>query len=645
MREKRIYILSCVLFILTPVLASASVLYSNIDFTPVVSSIPGAYHRPTQWTVEGGTTTDGTTILGAVLWASLSPDAFGLGGSADIWLNGSKFSHTVVASDFDIAQPLKFTGSFTTNGSDFHIDTYTAGGFGNWNNPSRVYGSVSDTYKGAASYAKSSNGVASVDVDDLWFQVCTDSACAPYVLATSTITASTTWLRNQVYKVSGTVTVSSGAQLTIQPGAVVKFDTATSSLLIDGSLTVDGTSDTPVYFTSLKDDTAGGDTNVDGASTTPSVGDWNGLKIGSGASSTIRHAVIRYGGYMGSGGSSKLIWNNGGFLKLRNSEVATGTQYGVFTDGSGAETTITESNIHHFYGTPSNNAVEVDAGILHVAGSDISHATSGITVMGGTATVDSSDIFSNSSYGVYQEGGISTVQASTVYYNNYGIYLNGGTNMFVHSNYIYGNTTDGVYNNKANHDLNGQYNYWGATNGPSGDGSGSGQSIHSRFGSSIIYNPYLTSVHYVNVTSGGATTSAVHSRTIKYVATSTQYTSEWYQAVDTWNALNAVAISTSTSASTSDLWVFDIDDSSVTWIAGYSNDHTGSSTLNDQIRFNSYYMPSVTSKLMVATHELGHALGLGHSYQGNVMFCCDNPLYATTTLGTRDISDYNWLWP
>ena len=84
-----------------------------------------------------------------------------------------------------------------------------------------------------------------------------------------------TWLGSQLYHITSDVTIPSGVVLTIQPGAVIKFDANTSIVLQPGSqLIAAGTVAQPIYFTSIKDDSIAGDTNGDGNATSPAAGNW-----------------------------------------------------------------------------------------------------------------------------------------------------------------------------------------------------------------------------------------------------------------------------------------------------------------------------------------------------------------------------------
>ena len=112
-----------------------------------------------------------------------------------------------------------------------------------------------------------------------------------------TLSTSQTWVGTFTHHVTGLVTVPSGVTLTIDPGAVVKFDPGAGfDVQAGGELIADGTVAQPIYFTSIHDDSVGGDTNQDGNATSPAAGDWQSIRFENGATGDMDHVYVRYGG-------------------------------------------------------------------------------------------------------------------------------------------------------------------------------------------------------------------------------------------------------------------------------------------------------------------------------------------------------------
>ncbi len=90
------------------------------------------------------------------------------------------------------------------------------------------------------------------------------------------------------------------ARLSIDPGIVLKLDSARIEATFGADFYAEGVDGNPIVFTSRLDDRfgAGGtfDTNNDGQSGAPSPGDWSGLVFRQDSSGSIDHAIVSYGG-------------------------------------------------------------------------------------------------------------------------------------------------------------------------------------------------------------------------------------------------------------------------------------------------------------------------------------------------------------
>ena len=149
------------------------------------------------------------------------------------------------------------------------------------------------------------------------------------------LTTNATWPGNQQYIIFGDITVTDPSQLTVEPGAIIKFNSSSVGLTIQGVFVANGTQNDTIYFTSYKDDDIGGDSNGDGSSSTPSPGDWEYLNFSSAnAGTSIDYCRIKYGGHYSYAYPMLNIYYSP--MSISNSLVEFGNGGGIATTGNEA---------------------------------------------------------------------------------------------------------------------------------------------------------------------------------------------------------------------------------------------------------------------------------------------------------------------
>lgn len=259
-------------------------------------------------------------------------------------------------------------------------------------------------------YVASMDGAIPVAFLALWLSLNAVHAQTPI----SGIIATDTTLSSGVWHIDGNLIVESGATLTVDPGAILKFDGG-RRLEIKGVLHAVGSQTEPVYFTDIRDDGVGGDTNGDGNATAPAPGWWRGIESLPDGVITLRHVVVRYGGHVSTWNTGKAnVWHQGsGALSVADSVIELGSREGIRLDGVTGTVNVSTSQIRDnlLYGVNVLNA----PGAIFITGNTIEDNPQGVWVEGRTSTPEiSSNTIIGGEAGIY----LRTPDAQPVIFEN-----------------------------------------------------------------------------------------------------------------------------------------------------------------------------------------------------------------------------------
>ncbi len=315
------------------------------------------------------------------------------------------------------------------------------------------------------------------------------------------ITTDTTWtLSGSPYVIQYDITVVAGATLTIEPGVIVKLNfysrpTFPCSILVYGTIKAEGTSAEKIYFTSLEDDSVGGDTNGNGpviietAAANLGYGHWYGVDISSPNLQSFKNVVFKYSqfGIRFSSSSVGIIDGLDDYLNTIDLSVQSGSSVSV-------SNMISDS---------SEGSVYVDAGHLTLTDSEIKNGavsnTSGLIVSSGsTVNLQNVKIHNYYTAGIEDRGGSNFTISDSQFYDNhyYGISITNIYASLLDSHYTVHNLTlkgngQGGANNLRSYSVDLRNTYWGNSTGPfnvTSNPSGLGNKVSSN----VLFSPWCT---------------------------------------------------------------------------------------------------------------------------------------------------------
>jgi hypothetical protein len=138
--------------------------------------------------------------------------------------------------------------------------------------------------------------------------------------------------------------VGAGVTLTLPASCIIKSEG--KPLYVDGTLVAQGTPGKLIYFTSIKDDAVGGDT--DGASSVPTLKDWQGIYINN-SRVRLAYATVRYAGKdFGLPPKNAGLYATGSShtVSISNSNIYSNAGYGIYN-----ATAVSVTATHNWWGS------------------------------------------------------------------------------------------------------------------------------------------------------------------------------------------------------------------------------------------------------------------------------------------------------
>src|SRR5579864_3617227 len=181
----------------------------------------------------------------------------------------------------------------------------------------------------------------------------TTSGSPVYILLQGTISGTSTLplFAGVLYEVDSTLTINTGATLTLAAGTSLHFYNSSTELVVNGTLQAQGTAQQPVLLTSYRDLPNG----------SPRAGDWGRVRVPAGGTLDLVYTTLSYSGGQGEG-----IYNDGGTVHLSNVTLSNNSSDGLYQDNNGSAS-LTGTTISGFTATgiaQYSGALSVDSSSL-----------------------------------------------------------------------------------------------------------------------------------------------------------------------------------------------------------------------------------------------------------------------------------------